>query len=32
VPEPATWATMLAGFSLVGAAMRRRSKVAVHLA
>lgn len=25
VPEPATWAMMIAGFGLVGAAMRRRS-------
>jgi len=25
VPEPATWATMIGGFGLVGAAMRRRS-------
>jgi hypothetical protein len=25
VPEPATWATMLAGFGLLGASMRRRS-------
>ncbi len=24
VPEPATWAMMLAGFGLVGVAMRRR--------
>ena len=30
VPEPATWAMMIAGFGLVGAAMRRRSgKLAV---
>jgi hypothetical protein len=28
VPEPATWAMMIAGFGLVGAAMRRRSGVA----
>lgn len=27
VPEPATWALMLAGFGLVGFAMRRRNKV-----
>jgi hypothetical protein len=26
VPEPATWAMMLAGFGLVGSAMRRRGK------
>lgn len=25
VPEPATWATMIAGFALLGGAMRRRS-------
>jgi len=29
VPEPATWAMMIAGFGLVGAAMRRRNRVAV---
>ena len=30
VPEPATWAMMIAGFGLVGAAMRRRNgKMAV---
>ena len=28
VPEPATWAMMISGFGLVGAAMRRSSKVA----
>ena len=27
VPEPATWAMMITGFGLVGAAMRRRSMV-----
>ena len=27
VPEPATWAMMIAGFGLVGAAMRRRTTV-----
>lgn len=27
VPEPATWAMMLAGFGAIGFAMRRRSKV-----
>lgn len=27
VPEPSTWALMIAGFCLIGAAMRRRSKV-----
>ena len=32
VPEPAAWAMMLAGFGLVGGAMRRRQKVAVTFA
>lgn len=32
VPEPAAWALMLAGFGLVGSAMRRRDKVAVTFA
>jgi PEP-CTERM motif len=32
VPEPASWAMMLAGFGLVGAAARRRAKVAVTYA
>jgi len=32
VPEPATWAMMLAGFGLVGGTMRRRQKVAVGYA
>lgn len=32
VPEPAAWAMMLAGFGLVGSAMRRRAKVAVTFA
>ena len=32
VPEAATWAMMLAGFGMVGAAMRRRPKVAVTFA
>lgn len=27
VPEPATWAMMLAGFGIVGGAMRRRAKI-----
>ena len=31
VPEPATWAMMIAGFGVVGAAMRRR-KVRVRFA
>jgi hypothetical protein len=29
VPEPASWAMMIAGFGLVGGAMRRRTKVSV---
>ncbi len=29
VPEPATWATLIAGFGLIGGSMRRRRKVAV---
>lgn len=29
VPEPATWAMMVAGFGVAGAAMRRRRRVAV---
>jgi PEP-CTERM motif len=29
VPEPANWALMLAGFGVVGAALRRRARVAV---
>ena len=32
VPEPATWAMMIAGFGMVGGAMRRRSKVTVSYA
>jgi hypothetical protein len=32
VPEPAAWALMIAGFGLVGASMRRRTKVAVTYA
>jgi hypothetical protein len=32
VPEPASWALMIAGFGLVGAAARRRSKVQVTYA
>ncbi len=31
VPEPATWAMMLGGFGLVGAATRRRDSAKVHL-
>ena len=32
IPEPASWALMLGGFGLVGAAMRRRAKVRVTYA
>jgi PEP-CTERM motif len=32
VPEPSTWAFMLAGFGIVGATMRRRQKVSVSFA
>jgi hypothetical protein len=32
VPEPATWALMLAGFGLVGIALRRRDQVRVSFA
>ena len=32
VPEPATWALMLAGFGLVGSALRRRQGAGAHLA
>ena len=32
VPEPATWAMMIAGFSLVGASMRRRRRASVSFA
>jgi hypothetical protein len=32
VPEPATWAMMLAGFGLMGAAMRRKHNVSVRFA
>jgi hypothetical protein len=32
VPEPATWAMMISGFGFVGAAMRRRRRVAVSFA
>jgi PEP-CTERM motif len=32
VPEPATWAFLIAGFGMVGGAMRRRTKVSVTYA
>jgi hypothetical protein len=32
VPEPATWAMMISGFGFVGAAMRRRRRIAVSFA
>lgn len=32
VPEPATWATMIAGFALIGAAVRRSKASAVNAA
>jgi hypothetical protein len=32
VPEPASWALMIAGFGLTGAAMRRRQRVSVSYA
>ena len=32
VPEPATWAMMIAGFGMVGFAMRRSQKVSVSFA
>ena len=32
VPEPATWALMLAGFGLVGSALRRRQSAGAHFA
>ncbi|MBA2921226.1 PEPxxWA-CTERM sorting domain-containing protein [Sphingomonas sp. MAH-20] len=32
VPEPATWAMMIAGFGLVGAALRRRQRAQVSFA
>ena len=32
VPEPATWAMMIAGFGMVGGSLRRRAKVSVSYA
>lgn len=32
VPEPATWALMMAGFGLIGFSLRRRARVRVHAA
>jgi hypothetical protein len=32
VPEPATWGLMLAGFGIVGGAMRRRQRTSVSFA
>lgn len=32
VPEPTTWAMMIGGFGLIGAAMRRRGRLATRLA
>ena len=32
VPEPATWAMMIGGFGMIGAAMRRRTRVSVSYA
>ena len=32
IPEPATWAMMIAGFGLVGGAMRRRKRITVSYA
>jgi PEP-CTERM motif len=32
VPEPASWAMMIGGFGLIGAAARRRSRPAVSFA
>ncbi|WP_294392214.1 PEPxxWA-CTERM sorting domain-containing protein [uncultured Sphingomonas sp.] len=32
VPEPASWAMMIGGFGMIGAAMRRRQKLVAHVA
>lgn len=32
IPEPSTWAMLIAGFGLVGAAIRRRSRATLHSA
>jgi hypothetical protein len=32
VPEPSTWLTLIVGFGLVGAAMRRRARAVVSYA
>jgi len=32
IPEPATWTMLIAGFGLVGSAMRRRRNVLAHIA
>lgn len=32
VPEPATWATMVGGFGLIGGALRRRRRISVNFA
>lgn len=32
IPEPATWAMMIGGFGMVGAAMRRRTRITVAYA
>ncbi|HEU4968186.1 PEPxxWA-CTERM sorting domain-containing protein, partial [Sphingomonas sp.] len=32
VPEPATWAMMIAGFGLIGGALRRRARATLRFA